>query len=67
VLAGSDGEPSLFRSEVQLLFWQFISLDTDALTAAGNVLFPWTITYVVAEVLSTQLGIELDDERFACS
>lgn len=67
MLAGSAGEPSLFLSEVQLLFEHRIALDADALTAAGNVHFSRTTIYVDVVVLSTQLGIELDDERFACS
>ena len=32
-----------------------------------TVHFPRTSTHVDAEGLSTQLGIELEDERFACS
>ena len=44
-----------------------MALDADALAAAVKVHIPRTNTYGVAEVLSTQLGIELDDERFACS
>jgi len=44
-----------------------MALDADTLAAAVQVHSPRTTIYVDVVVLSTQLGIELEDERFACS